>query len=553
MGWVWFHGVDVLAGEQYGQVVCGIREHGGHGLAVVPGDHRRCDASAAQAFKGRADEIEEAGAGRGFFFHVLDQGIGFVLERLRLDGVHHLGQRLDPLQGGNRAWLGGFAEIASGERGEPSLHQGEIQGRAGQGAIEVEYDRVQALAIVHRCLQALNRVSGGPSGGKMTSYDVIIAGAGPAGSAAATVLAGAGAKVLVLDKAVFPRDKLCAGLLTWKTVRTIGRVFGEAVETLQSLGIINHKSSYYRIRHRQTSLSEGELVYPFHFVERRTFDVWCLDRAERAGAEVRQGEGVVWADPANAVVRTSQGGEYKGKYVIGADGALSAVRAHCGIDQGAWTRGLGMGLELYLPRDWLSPRSGLHEDVLADFPTIYSGFIDAGYCWTFPHRDRVIVGICGLYRNKPSGMIRQCLEDFLVFLGLPKDHGLAVKGHPLPYGNWLLRPFSGKTLLVGDAGGLVEPFFGEGIHYALRTGEMAAEACLDALKQGGDPARAYGAGLAREIFPELVWAKRLRNVLYWFVRGGLVLPVKAFLGSGGTKLQEMVHGMRSFRFLRKLN
>jgi flavin-dependent dehydrogenase len=210
-------------------------------------------------------------------------------------------------------------------------------------------------------------------------------------------------------------------------------------------------------------------------------------------------------------------------------------------------------LEIYLPRDWLAGWPGLHEDVLADFPTIYSGFIDAGYCWTFPHRDRVIVGICGLYRNKPSGMIRHCLADFLRFLGLPEDHGLAVKGHPLPYGNWLERPFSGRTLLVGDAGGLVEPFFGEGIHYALRTGEMAADACLGTLKQGGDPTLAYELVLKQEIFPELTWAKRLRNVLYWFVRTGMVLPVKAFLGGGGTRLQEMVHGMRSFRLLRKLN
>jgi len=387
----------------------------------------------------------------------------------------------------------------------------------------------------------------------MTGYDVLIAGAGPAGAAAATVLAGAGAKVLVLDKATFPRDKLCAGLLTWKTVRTLGRLFKESAETLQSMGVINHKSSYYRIRHRQTSLSEGELVYPFHFVERRMFDAWCLERAELAGAKICQGEAVVWADPVNAVVRSSLGREYTGKFVIGADGAMSAVRAHCGVDQEKWRQEQGMGLEIYLPRDWLAGRSGLHEDVLADFPTIYSGFIDAGYCWTFPHRDRVIVGICGLYRNKPSGMIRDCLANFLDFLGLPEKHGLAVKGHPLPYGNWLERPFSGRTLLVGDAGGLVEPFFGEGIHYALRTGEMAAQACLGALKQGNDPTLAYGAGLKQEIFPELVWAKRLRTVLYWFVRSGMVLPVKAFLGGGGTKLQEMVHGMRSFRLLRKLN
>ncbi|MFZ5427606.1 MAG: NAD(P)/FAD-dependent oxidoreductase [Thermodesulfobacteriota bacterium] len=386
----------------------------------------------------------------------------------------------------------------------------------------------------------------------MTAYDVIIAGGGPAGAAAAAVMAGAGARVLVLDRAVFPREKLCAGLLTWKTVRTLDRVFGEKPETLMARGVINHVSARYRIRHRETELSGGGLVYPFHFVERRVFDTWCLDRAQRAGADVRMGEGVSRADPESATVWTSRGLEYSGKYLIGADGASSAVRSSCGFDKAAWRAGQGMGLEVYLPRDWLNGREGLHEDVLADFPTIYSGFIDAGYSWTFPHRDRVIVGICGLYMNRPAGMIREKLDDFLRFLGLPEDHGLQVKGHPLPYGNWLRRPARGKALLAGDAGGLVEPFFGEGIHYALRTGELAAEACLNALSEGTDPVDAYVRALEREIFPELTWAKHLRNVLYWFVRSGMVLPVRLFLGGGGTRLQEMVHGMRSFRMLRKL-
>jgi len=386
----------------------------------------------------------------------------------------------------------------------------------------------------------------------MTGYDVIIAGGGPAGAAAATVLAGAGVSVLVLDKAEFPRDKLCAGLLTWKTVRTLERVFGETAASLQALGVINHVSDRYRIRHLHHELSGGKLVYPFHFVERRVFDAFCLERARQAGAEVRTGDAVAWADVATATVRTAQGREFTGRHLIGADGAMSRVRAHCGVDTKRWRVEMGMGLEVYLPRDWLAGRPGLHEDVTANFPTIYSGFIDAGYCWSFPHRDRVIVGICGLYHGKPGRMVRDCLDEFLAFLGLPKDHGLPVRAHPLPYGNWLSRPSFGRTLLAGDAAGLVEPFFGEGIHYALRTGEMAGQACLAAIRQGADPAAAYQTDLEREIFPELTWAKHLRNLLYWFVRSGMITPVRAFLGGGGTKLQEMVHGMRSFRLLRKL-
>ena len=96
----------------------------------------------------------------------------------------------------------------------------------------------------------------------MTGYDVIIAGAGPAGTAAAVVLARAGARVLALDRAEFPRDKLCAGLLTWKTVRTIERVFARSPEALKVSGVINFESSRYRIRHLGQELSCESLVYP---------------------------------------------------------------------------------------------------------------------------------------------------------------------------------------------------------------------------------------------------------------------------------------------------
>ncbi|WP_243368576.1 geranylgeranyl reductase family protein [Fundidesulfovibrio soli] len=386
----------------------------------------------------------------------------------------------------------------------------------------------------------------------MTHYDVLIAGAGPAGTAAAAVLARAGASVLLLDRKTFPRDKLCAGLFTWKTVRTLGRVFGATAEELVANGVINHVSHEYRIRHREMILSGGKLVYPFHFVDRRVFDAWCLEQAVAAGAEVVQGEGVDWVDPARGLVRTSAGRELTAGHIIGADGALSTVRTFCGIEPELWRTEQGMGLEIYLERGWIKKQPRLHEDILADFPTIYSGFVHAGYGWVFPHADRVILGIGGLYRANRAGEFRHALADFLNFLGIPEGHGLPVKGHPLPYGNWLERPHAGRVLLAGDAGGMVEPFFGEGIHYALHTGELAAKAALAAKGDGASAGAHYVRALKRTVFTELAWSKHLRRLLYFFVRNGALLPVRGFLGGGGTRLQEMVHGMRSFKLLRDI-
>ncbi len=384
----------------------------------------------------------------------------------------------------------------------------------------------------------------------MGIHDVIIAGGGPAGAAAATVLAKAGFSVTIVDRAVFPRDKLCAGLLTWKTLQSIARLFGESPEALIAQGVINRVSGNFRIRHRGTILSQGPLVYPFHFVNRQVFDAWCLNHARKAGATVIEGERVVWADPERAAVRTASGREFSGKWLIGADGALSQVRKSFALDPELWRAEQGLGLELLLDRHWLAGRTGLHEDVLADFPSIYSGFVDAGYGWVFPHQDRVIVGIGGLHRVRGKAAFQDAFDDFLAFLGLA-DHGLAVRGYPLPYGNWLRRPSQGRTLLAGDAAGMVEPLFGEGIHYALRTGELAGQACQAALGQGADARALYQAELEADVFPELVYSKHLRRILYWLMGKGLVLPVRGLLGGGGTLLQEMVHGMRSFRWLRK--
>ena len=383
-------------------------------------------------------------------------------------------------------------------------------------------------------------------------YDVIIVGAGPAGTAAAKVLATAGRSVLVVDKAFFPREKLCAGILTWKTMRALQRIFGADASSLMQAGIINHKSSRYRIRHRQSILSQAGMAYPFHFVSRLDFDAWCLAQALDAGGHATFGAEVVWADAGTARVRTRDGREFRGQWLIGADGASSRVRACCGLETTGFRAGQGMGLEMHIPRAWLAGRAGLHEDLLADFPTVYAGFVDTGYAWSFPHRDRVIIGVCGLYHARPQGMLKRCLEDFLAFLGLPKDHGLPVRAHPLPYGNWLAHPGTGRTLLAGDAAALVEPLFGEGIFYALRTGEMAARAVLAGFGNSTSPQALYQADLERGIFPELIWAKRLRNLLYRLVRLKLALPVRLFLGVGGARLQELVHGMRSFKFMRRL-
>jgi geranylgeranyl reductase family protein len=379
------------------------------------------------------------------------------------------------------------------------------------------------------------------------THDVVIVGAGPAGSTAAQVLASRGASVLVLDKAEFPRDKLCAGLLTWKAVDVLERVFGDAPEGLLASGVFNAAPTGYCIRFRDHIIAQGEMFYPFHLTKRRVFDKHLADRAIKAGADVRLGLAVASVEPETGVVRTADGREFRGRYVLGCDGVASVVRRACPFDGANWKAGMGGALEFYIDRDDPRLAAPAHADLRAAHPTVYAGFLRAGYGWVFPHADRLAIGIGG-HSARHGREFRAKFREFVEFLGLPPQLADAAKGHGLPYGNFIEKPWHGRVMLAGDAAGLVETLFGEGIYYALRSGELAAEAVLASLTRQADPHALYAKGLDRDILPELVWSRKLRRVLYASQSWGF-MPLLCFVRGGGRLLAEMVHGIRSYRFL----
>ncbi len=383
------------------------------------------------------------------------------------------------------------------------------------------------------------------------AYDVIVIGGGPAGSTAASVLASKGCKTLLLDKKQFPRDKLCAGLLTWKSMELLRHVHNESAETLKGHGALTHQTFQYRIRYRDTVLSEGCAPRPFHFISRKVFDYMLLEKAFAVGAEIRQTERVNRVDPHSGTVCMENGDTVTGTYIIGADGATSVVRRSFHIPSSVWQHDLGTAFEIYFDRHTIARSSRPYSDLLESFPVLYAGFIQSGYAWVFPHGDRVAIGIAGLNRSNKKDF-RGLFQDFLSFLGLDHLYDNTMRGHPLPYGNFLKEPVHERALLVGDAAGFVETLFGEGIYYAMRSGELAAQSIVHALRENISPAAAYKAGLQIDIYPELIYSRRLRGVLYGSLRAVRMLtPLKFFLRTGGKRLAEMVHGGRSYRFLAK--
>ncbi|NNL75880.1 MAG: NAD(P)-binding protein, partial [Desulfobacterales bacterium] len=158
------------------------------------------------------------------------------------------------------------------------------------------------------------------------SFDAIVIGAGPAGSTAAYLMASYGFDVLMLDKHVFPRDKLCGGLLTWKTVWLIESIFQRSIDFLKSQKIVTYQSFDYSLCTRGGISIKGKLDYPFYFVDRSAYDFYWIKMAREAGAEFKSDEKVISLDPLKNQIFTNKGNEFSGKFISGADGALSKVK-----------------------------------------------------------------------------------------------------------------------------------------------------------------------------------------------------------------------------------
>lgn len=373
-------------------------------------------------------------------------------------------------------------------------------------------------------------------------FDVVISGCGPAGSAAGYVLASKGYSVALLDRDEFPRKKLCGGLLTWKSMQALEKIFSMSKHDMEKQGLINYVSHGYSIFYSNSAtLLKGDADYPFHYINRDTFDMALLEKAKKAGAKIVTRSKVVHCDAEKGELRTESGDIYRGKFIIGADGVNSLVRGTLNIDKKAWKKNLASAIEITVSRK--------ESPVQVDHAHLYVGFIKAGYCWVFPNKDEIILGICGL--NQANANINKLFRIFLDYLGFDNPDGVQLHGHPLPYGNHIKNPCKKKVLLAGDAGGFVEPLFGEGIFYALTTGRYAAEAIVSEFEKDQTACNNYISRLKKFISPELGYSNLLRWFLLTILKSLGHIPLRIFVNVRTKKLSEMVHGIRSYRMLLK--
>jgi len=344
--------------------------------------------------------------------------------------------------------------------------------------------------------------------------DVAIIGAGPAGSTAAYLLSKVGLNVILIDKYLFPRDKLCGGLVSVKTLKLLEQIFNETEESLNEKQIINFSSNRFEFVCKKKSLAKCYTKIPTHFVERTVYDKFLLDKAVDSGAKIIYGEEVKEVDLDYNTLVTSKGKTINSKYIIGADGANSIIRKEFeklgALDKESWLTNLGFAFETFIGKDKLSFET--------DIMYLYFGYMKTGYAWVFPNKDKAVIGIGGLLKELNNKEFKSIFTKFLMSLGIDKktvdDCIKDIRGHPIPFGNFIENPVYKNTILIGDAGGLVNPVTGEGIYYAQKSAEVAADAIIKDYSNLEKLDGYYKKNLNLYLLPELLSTRKSRNMYF---------------------------------------
>jgi len=361
------------------------------------------------------------------------------------------------------------------------------------------------------------------------TFDLAVVGAGPAGSSAAAFAVREGLSVAVLERCKFPRDKACGDGVTSPALNVLERLgLLDAIESggfQQGSGFIFTSPGGIAFRCESPRV-DGLRSYGYN-VPRQVLDHLLVKRAVDLGAKLHEGFKVVEVIPSaveSGRIRGADGREVRARLVIMACGGLSpAVR----VAGNSHLRRPG--------RNWCAAVRAYFEDVdglQPGYPEIvFFPFSTVGYAWIFPmgpRRANIGVGTLARSSDKISHSLRGLFRRFVrSHTGAGGRLGMARQDGPLRGGLIPMGPLFGKTatdgmMLVGDAAGFADPLTGEGIYYALRSGEMAASQAVEALCKGdvsGKTLRGYEAKWRRGFGWNLWVGLRLRP---WLAREALI-------------------------------
>jgi geranylgeranyl reductase family protein len=313
-------------------------------------------------------------------------------------------------------------------------------------------------------------------------FDIIVVGGGPAGSTAAYKLGQRGVRVLLLDKATFPRDKPCGGGLS---ARLLDR-FPYVREFLQRGEVAVNQIARVHLESpdgtRVTYQRDEPILY---LIRRAEFDAALFGRAQsvctvKTGVTIRK----CTVLPTHVELEDTNGKTYKAPMIIGADSANSVIARQMGLRSAAAHKEYAIDMMEETNYDRLQVAD---RDAIYIFLALTETF---GYGYIFPKTDHLNLGFgCKLdwYLTSLRGKGKEHHAEWVKVLKQKRDvtgetdHG-CYRAFPVPVSGPLAKTYTDRVLLAGDAGGFVNAFTAEGIFYAMISGSIAADTALAAIK-----------------------------------------------------------------------
>jgi geranylgeranyl reductase family protein len=317
--------------------------------------------------------------------------------------------------------------------------------------------------------------------------EVVIVGAGPAGATLAYNLLQGGLKPLILDKAVFPRVKVCAGGLTIKALKFLPPDLSPVLENE-----ISRVQMSFNLGRAFTKAWHQPLLYT---VGRQWFDALLMERVRQAGGEFGEGERLeaITPGPGDSYTLVTSSRLITARVVVGADGARSRVARGAGLQPVDFWH---LGLQMEVPRNLMGKSaSEFSRRISLDLGTMADG-----YAWVFPRGQILLIGVGGPVHQGPQ--LRRYHARLLSHLGLG-EQSFPLAAHLVPHRVTPRPILRGGVLLVGDAAGLADFWTGEGISPALHSAHLAARQILRFCGGEAGALTDYQARVDQEITPEL--------------------------------------------------
>lgn len=294
-------------------------------------------------------------------------------------------------------------------------------------------------------------------------FNTAIVGGGPSGCSCGITLQQAHSSSCIIDCKKFPRHKLCAGLLTDKSKQILHSLLStvRAENILEKVTCAEENS--FRLYNRNKLLIDVNIEPCIRLIDRFYFDNYLWDYYKRIGGTTFENGQIKNIDFENKSIYLTAGDVIRYKYLIAADGANSLVEKLSGNRKNR----NALCLEVNVKR----------EDYNVNGVNVYFNIVPNSYAWVFSKGSTVCIGLVKLWNKKFNAL--NTFSDFLELLNVKNRDKYKVEGAMLPFGNYMNNPtYLHSVLFVGDAGGFVEPLTGEGIYYALKTGNLAGQSIL---------------------------------------------------------------------------